>query len=95
MSIYFCYFAVTEKPSFWDKFDKNFDKVVANVAGKDVSQVKEVSERIKKYYFGDKRPSEETLDSFIDVSIKETLKNVKNVLLFFNLIILFMIIPTT
>lgn len=41
------------------------------MAGKDVSQVKEVSERIKKYYFGDKKPSEETLDSFIDVSIKK------------------------
>ncbi|PNF42140.1 hypothetical protein B7P43_G10280 [Cryptotermes secundus] len=58
--------ALTEKPSFWDKFDKNFDKVVADVTGEDVSRVKEVSERIKRYYFGDRKPSEETLDSFID-----------------------------
>jgi hypothetical protein len=48
--------------------------VVADVAGKDVLQVKEVSERIKKYYFGDKKPSEETLDIFVDVSTKETVK---------------------
>jgi hypothetical protein len=54
--------------------------VVADVAGKDVSQVKEVSERIKKHYFGDKKPSEQTLDDFVDVSIKETLKNAKEVL---------------
>lgn len=74
VSIYFFKFPVTAKPSFWNKFDKNFDKVVADVAGKDVLQVKEVSERIKKYYFGDNKPSEDTLDSFVDVSTKETLK---------------------
>jgi hypothetical protein len=55
--------------------------VVADVAGRDVSQVKEVSERIKKYYFADKKPSEETMDSFIDVSIKETLKTLKILLI--------------
>jgi hypothetical protein len=67
---------VTEVPSFWDKFDKNFDKVVANVAYKDVSQVKEVAEKIKKYYFGDKKPSSDVLDSFIDVSTQIILNNV-------------------
>lgn len=76
VSICFYCFTVTEKPSFWDKFDKNFDKVVANVAYKDVSQVKDVSEKIKKFYFGDKKPSKDTLDNFVDVSI-ESIDSIK------------------
>lgn len=69
--------------------------MVADVAGKEVSQVKEVSERIKKYYFGDDKPSEETLDSFIDVSIKETLKNIKNCVFLKINYIIFTCIPNT
>jgi hypothetical protein len=68
---------VTGRPSFLDKFDKHFDKVVAEVTYKNVSQVKDVSEKIKKYYFGDKKPSKDTLDSFVDVSIETTLRYAK------------------
>ncbi|PSN57791.1 Esterase FE4 [Blattella germanica] len=57
---------ITKMPNFWDKFDKNFDKVVDMAAGKESPKSKGVSDKIKSYYFKDKKPSAETEDNFVD-----------------------------
>ncbi|KAJ9578096.1 hypothetical protein L9F63_025043, partial [Diploptera punctata] len=61
------FLALTKTPNFWEKFDKNFDKVVEITTGKETTNGGAgAADKIKAFYFKDKKPSPETEDNFLD-----------------------------
>jgi hypothetical protein len=61
---------VMAKPAVLKKYDSDFELLVPTNLGveKNTPKSKEVAQKIKSFYFGDKPVSQETLFLYVDVS---------------------------